>query len=562
MFRTPRVFSLFWLIAGLILVFQGPSAHAQTGMAGKPLGICILPDTGGMNPALLIHHPERFDCTSPQYRFGYGDFWVISSDIDAVSSATRPLSVRTSSTWLNRLSLHILYSDGRMESTSTGSTGVTPLIQLGAIVEQTLPTSDAPVERVLWHVEGAANVRGILLGPRLATAAESADINLQMAALYAAFAGLCIALIMYNLALWAALRHPFQLHYCVMVACLLAYAFTSSGAMAWVFPAVANNDRLRLNYLLLGATGASALIFARSFFEPRIFAGWLDRYARGVSLAMFGSGVLFFVGAPLYVNVPDALFTLSFLGLATVIGPMLWRAWRRRSNYLWLFALGWGAPILMALLRTLSSLHVLPWSFWLDNSTILSSATEALMSAVAIAYRIRLLRDERDDAIASEVMARRLADTDPLTGLLNRRAFLDRAIGRPGEQVLLIADLDHFKRVNETLGHDGGDEVLRVFARILRSTVPAQALVSRMGGEEFAILTTAEQTVEPDLLLARLRAAHMPFDLKVTASIGVCRGPIQNDVDWKALYRGADSALFDAKSAGRDRARAALRRAA
>jgi PleD family two-component response regulator len=61
--------------------------------------------------------------------------------------------------------------------------------------------------------------------------------------------------------------------------------------------------------------------------------------------------------------------------------------------------------------------------------------------------------------------------------------------------------------------------------------------------------------VEPEDILARLRAGRMPFDLKVTASIGACSGPLMKETDWKALYRGADRALFEAKADGRDRVR-------
>ena len=125
--------------------------------------------------------------------------------------------------------------------------------------------------------------------------------------------------------------------------------------------------------------------------------------------------------------------------------------------------------------------------------------------------------------------------------------------------MLLIIDLDHFKRVNETLGHDGGDEVLRVFARMLRTSVPQGTLVARIGGEEFAILTPVDAAVEPEAVLARLRQMRMPFDIQVTASIGTCRGTLTSEVEWKALYRVADAALFDAKSAGRDRVRNAMR---
>jgi len=550
------------LAALLALLCVAGRAEAQPQVAGQPLDVCVLRDSGDLDPAALARHPERFDCTTPQHRLGPGDFWVISPHLGLRSEEGRPLAVRTGSVWQQGVTLHVLYADGALRSASTDRRGVTPLIQLGAIVEQPIPAAQAPVERLLWHVRGAANVRGILLGARVTDARQSTRANLVLAAVYAGFAGLCVALILYNLALWGALRHRFQLHYCLMLAALLAYTFSSSGAMAWVFPEIANNDRIRFNYLAVGATGAAVLGFARSFFDPRVFAGWLGRYTAAVGAAVLGSGLLVFLAPSAAVRFADAVFTCAFLSLASAVVPVLWRAWRLRSDFLWLFAIGWGAPILAAIARIAGNLHLLPWSFWLDNSTLLSMVAEIMASALAIAYRIKLLRAERDEAIASEVMARRLADTDPLTGLLNRRAFLGQAIGRPGEQQLLVADLDHFKRINETLGHDGGDEVLRLFARLLRACVPPGTLVARLGGEEFAVLTPADTPIEPEAVLARLRAARMPFDLRVTASIGACRGPIATETDWKALYRGADAALFRAKSAGRDRAHDAMRAAA
>ncbi|WP_404334555.1 diguanylate cyclase domain-containing protein [Sphingomonas sp. MMS12-HWE2-04] len=550
------------LVACLTVLCLPQRAAAQAGVAGRAIETCVLRDTGQRDPADLLRHPERFDCTTPQHQLGSGDFWVISRDIGQRSRSRAPLMVRSASVWQDGVGFYTLYADGYVAQAHTDARGVTPLLQLGAIVEQPLERRLAPIVRVLWHIKGAANMRGIVVGARVSTADQSVSANLTMSAIYAGFAGLCIALIVYNLALFAALRHRFQLYYCLMAAGLLAYTLSSSGALAWVMPGIVNNDRLRINYLFLGWIGVSALVFARSFFEDRVFSGWLRRYTTLVAGTVGVAGAFVFVAAPWGIRVLDTLFTCAFLGLSTVIVPALWRAWRLRSNFLWVFALGWGAPILAAMLRAFANLHIVQWSFWIDNSTLLATAAEALLSAVAVAYRIKLLSKERDEALASEVLARRLADTDPLTGLLNRRAFLTQAIGRAGDQTLLIADLDHFKRVNETLGHDGGDEVLRVFARLLRTSVPRGALVARMGGEEFAVLADTATAPDPEGLLAQLRATRMPFDLQVTASIGGCTGPLTSDIHWKSLYRGADSALYDAKSAGRDRARATIREAA
>jgi len=99
--------------------------------------------------------------------------------------------------------------------------------------------------------------------------------------------------------------------------------------------------------------------------------------------------------------------------------------------------------------------------------------------------------------------------------------------------------------------------VLRVFARTLRALTPDGALVARIGGEEFAIIIDAGASFDADRILSRLRTARMPFDLTVTSSVGSCTGPLMAETNWKKLYHNADRALFEAKSAGRDRARRA-----
>jgi diguanylate cyclase (GGDEF)-like protein len=544
------------LLIGALLVFVGTAAPAvaQPGK-GHALTTCVLRDTGGMNPAELVRHPERFDCKTPQHKLGPGDYWALTGPIDATSTLERPLRINFASVWQKNLSAQLIYADGSTHRFQTDARGITPLIQLGALAALPVPPSNAKLERILWHVEGAPNVRGVLLGAELSDVQRNATTNLAMATLYACFGGMCLALIVYNFALWCAMRYRFQLHYCALLAMLIGYALSSSGAMAWIWPDIVNNDRLRANYLFLALAGGCAAMFTRSFFEIRR-SKLVDIYTRVIAVAVPISGILVFALGGFGLRYTDLFFSLATFGLVSIVVPTLWQAWVQRSHFLWLFSFAWSAPIVLALMRIMANLHLLPWSFWLDNSTIMSMMFEALVSALAVAYRIKFLRDERDEAIASEVLARRLADTDPLTGLLNRRAFLAQAIGRPGEQQLLIADLDHFKRVNETLGHDGGDEVLRLFARLLRSNAPAESLVARIGGEEFALLSNASAPIEPDQLLNKLRQTRMPFDLKVTASIGACTGPLADDRDWKALYRAADIALFDAKSAGRDRARA------
>jgi len=541
---------------GSLLVLLG-AAQASAGVpVGTPVATCILPAKPGMTAAALFATPGRFDCARPQHHYGSGDFWILSRPLPR--DAIRRGSVRIASLWQHSVTLYIRYADGHIRRVGFTSATAGRHLALGAIVALPLPDDAGRPVRLLWHVTGAANVRGTIIGAALVSDADGTRMASAMALFYGAFAGMAIALIVYNLALWGALRQAFQPTYCLLLLFLLGYEFTSSGAAGQWLPWLDNNDRLRLNGIFLSGSSASALLFARTFFEPRVFAGWLRPASSAVMAAILAASWLFVIAAPWHIALLDGLISASYILLMALVPAILWRAWRLRSHYLWLFALAWGSPIALAGLRIASAVNLVGWSFWLDNSTILSMALEAMLSSLAIAYRIRLLSRERDTARDQEIAARLLAATDPLTGLLNRRAFLDRAIGREGDQVLLLADIDHFKRVNETIGHDGGDEVLRVLARALRASVPADALVARLGGEEFAIVAPAG-TLEAAAVLDALRRERMPYDLSVTASIGTCTGPLTREVDWKALYRRADRALFDAKAAGRDRVRDAGR---
>lgn len=549
-----------WALIMLALASAAAPVQAQTGagVVGQPLNVCVTRVQPGQRVEDLFAGRIAVDCRTPQTQFGSGDFWVLSPRF----SRTGDVALRSSSIWQHQRTVYARYADGVVEAHVSDGRAASRSLQLGAIFLDRLPARDAPLVQVAWKIEGSANLRAIVAGPHLATIRESGWSNFFFASIYAAFGGMCLALLVHHIALWTVLRHRFQLAYCLLLAVLLGFAFTSSGAFAWVFPDIDNADRSRLNFLGLGLAGSAAVMFSRSFFEERVFVGWMGRASTVVTATLLVTSIAYAALSPWQMFLLDRLFAASFLMLIGYALALLWQAWRVRSNYLWIFALAWGAPVVFAGLRLANSFGFVGWAFWVDHSTLLSMSAEALLSSVGITYRIRQLSQERDEARLQEIAARALADTDPLTGLLNRRAFLRRAIGREGEQTLFVIDLDHFKAVNETIGHDGGDEVLRVFARAVRSSVPDGTLVARIGGEEFAVVMPSARAVDADALLARLRAERMPFDMAITASIGACSGPLLTEIDWKSLYRRADRALYEAKADGRDRVRIGLPRAA
>jgi two-component system CheB/CheR fusion protein len=152
---------------------------------------------------------------------------------------------------------------------------------------------------------------------------------------------------------------------------------------------------------------------------------------------------------------------------------------------------------------------------------------------------------------------------DDLTGLPNRTLFMDRLklalsrAPRTGERLaLMFIDLDEFKEINDSRGHDVGDEVLRQISARLQSCLRDHDTLARLGGDEFTILVEGVTSGETEALALRLRDALAPplslvgGDARITASMGIAFYP-EDGQDAASLLKSADAAMYMAKAAGR-----------
>jgi diguanylate cyclase (GGDEF)-like protein len=166
--------------------------------------------------------------------------------------------------------------------------------------------------------------------------------------------------------------------------------------------------------------------------------------------------------------------------------------------------------------------------------------------------------------VESDRAHRRRSTLDPLTGLFNRSALDQRLSEIEGQQAseaegvgyaLLLCDLDHFKRVNDQLGHAAGDAVLQDVAYTMRATLRAGDSIYRVGGEEILVVLPGAGRGEADEIAERLRLAvhdRRPVGVAVTVSIGAAVAPA-GLIDTRDLVARADAALYAAKSGGRNR---------
>jgi diguanylate cyclase (GGDEF)-like protein len=188
---------------------------------------------------------------------------------------------------------------------------------------------------------------------------------------------------------------------------------------------------------------------------------------------------------------------------------------------------------------------------------------EATLSLVLMAFGTLMLTNEY---ITREL--RQLAEVDPLTCVFNRRAFLTllkKAISSAhrtqSDLSVLVIDLDHFKKVNDTWGHKGGDDVLRHFVSLATSCLRNEDVMGRMGGEEFAIFLPNASSEGTRAVAERLRAvvASQPLvtdrgSIGLTVSIGATQYLPGDSSD--ALLQRADEAMYLAKEHGRNRVEA------
>ena len=199
----------------------------------------------------------------------------------------------------------------------------------------------------------------------------------------------------------------------------------------------------------------------------------------------------------------------------------------------------------------------------------------AIVGALSLLYALmlwmarrsdRILREQEIQRVANEERIRHQAYHDPLTGLPNRASFvehLEEAIRRSKRfgwsLAVMFLDLDRFKRVNDSLGHEAGDELLRIAARRLHGCIRESDMLFRMGGDEFTVLLENVKGPEEAAMVAArmIPAIAEPVELKAheltaTASIGIALYP-KDDESGERLVKRADTAMYRAKELGRNR---------
>lgn len=480
----------------------------------------------------------------------------------------------------------------------------------------TLPQNERPVAHrnfvfPVHLLAGQENVvylrirsEGTLTLPlRLWRASALAEHDQVVYGAHALYLGMLLGLGLYNLLLWASLRESIYLTYVVFVLAMATAQLALNGlGYQFIWPDELWWQRISLNsaFALAGMFGA---VFTRQFLRSGVTPWYFNRLLTGfvVAFALLALAPLFLPYRP--TAVATSLVGVFFALVAVVSGVVSLRSGNPGARF---FLLAWLALLLGVALMGLRNMALIPTNFVSVNGIQIGSAFEILLLSFALADRIQYLRREKDAATAaalisekarvedleqsehlleervaertrelaeanlrlqeSEARMTNLAQHDPLTGLANRNLLFDRlehAMQRAAREqsrcAVLLIDLDGFKEINDTFGHQCGDIVLCEVAARLQQQVRVSDTVARLGGDEFVVVL--ESIGKPEsylgvaekILLALVEPILCSGDaIRSGGSIGIALWP-ENGEEPSQLLLAADRAMYCAKHDGRGR---------
>jgi diguanylate cyclase (GGDEF)-like protein len=411
-----------------------------------------------------------------------------------------------------------------------------------------------------------ATVSAATLGEALASGAERARmITLAVGALLSVAAA--------SLLIWFVMAETLFILYATLFFLQALYiGFLSGQAFDWPWLWYARPLTSFAWNVPVGLSGAVACLFTREIadlkdFSPRAYK-YFGRFAV-LFVALTAANLAKLWG---FASLVSAIGNISFSVAAVFTLVVAFRSWRRGNRAAGWFLIAWA---LLEGFTIAAALHFLGTASdqgegegLLYYGLPLSMVAAAVLVALGVADRLRQQRVALSDA-------ERRARTDPLTGVLNRRSLIERldagclrARARGLPISLLFIDLDHFKLINDSFGHQAGDACLRAIIDPIHAELRQSDVIGRYGGEEFVVIlssadATAAHPIAQRILerVAKVRVEGFGKPIELTCSIGVAASDTLG-VWGEQLLSRADAAVYAAKRSGRNRVHMALPSAA
>ena len=374
--------------------------------------------------------------------------------------------------------------------------------------------------------------------------------------------GLLLALAIYNLFIFISSRYKEYLYYSLYLISTTLWIFYSYGAMAHYFQ-IYGEIPLRFNFGMMLSPVFLAL-FIQTVFKTKI------QYKKEHTLLnsiIFLSLTNFIYGL---INFNSALEIMSLsLTYARII--FMWISigiCKKGDKLIKIFLIAHTFYLIFSIYALVYYLGIVDTNYISSHGTSIGLIIEALLLSYLVSYKFAIMEQEKEEEKLKQIELKLLASTDSMTKLYNRRYFTEISekvlyLSKREKKKLsiLILDIDRFKVVNDTYGHQFGDEVLIALSRLLVEHQRKSDIVCRYGGEEFVILLpntsveNAAKIAEKIRILVESLTMSSPSNkkFKFTISLGVAQIDIEYEEDIKFALKRADDALYEAKNSGRNR---------
>lgn len=504
----------------------------------------------------------RFSCSGTPADYQQASLWL-RAPLDSSNARRGDVALMVHQSRFDRLAVAFSYADGatRWQQVRAGDYG--SHWRAGGQILFEAPERSAPLTAVTMRFDRLSGHQ--FVRARIVPKADAGMQSAGMAAAVGAALTLLLVSCIYSLSLAFAVRRQYLAWQGAWSGTMLLWGTLWSQVHLALVPGLAGTVTTQICTFLSCLAIALATVSA----VTAVDRGRVPKWLRTVTLFLgLGVGI---AGIPLAVIRGSSLGPLAdILGLVVIadllaVTAYIGWAWRRGSVEARDFLTAWGLP--MAMLAIIHLVDVED-SFWGGGSKLLvlvAATWQALWLSAAATRRLGHLRIERDHARSAAAQAQQLARRDPLTGLPNRRGFvesvtplLERARADNLPAALLLVDIDRFKSINDIFGHDSGDVVLCGIARRIERWEGPMCTVARLGGEEFGLLTIGMEGIILGRFAESIRRgiaacdhSETVGDRLVTASVGVAE--VRPACDFQQLYRLADESLYDAKRGGRNK---------
>lgn len=504
----------------------------------------------------------RFSCRGTPSAYQQASLWL-RAPLDGRDAQRGDVALMVHQSRFDRLAVAFSYADGttRWQRVRAGDYG--SLWRAGGQILFEAPEHNVPLTAVTMRFDRLSGHQ--FVHARIVPKTEAGMQSAGMAAAVGAALTLLLVSCIYSLSLAFAVRRQYLAWQAAWSGTMLLWGTLWSQVHLALVPGLAGTVTTQICTFLSCLAIALATVSAATAVDRGRVPEWLRTavLALGLGVGIAGIPLALIRGSSLGA-LADVLGLVVIADLLAVAAYVGW-AWRRGSVEARDFLAAWGLPM-----AVLAIIHVVDVEdgLWGGGSKllVLAAATwQALWLAAAATRRLGHLRIERDHARSAEAQAQQLARRDPLTGLPNRRGFVEsvtpllekaRADNLPA--ALLLVDIDRFKSINDIYGHDVGDVVLCGIARRIERWEGPMCTVARLGGEEFGLLTIGMEGIILGRFAESIRRGIAACDHSeavgerlVTASVGVAE--VRPACDFQQLYRLADEALYDAKRGGRNK---------